>query len=390
MVLLILQLAKSKPQWLMHSLWEKDSFYASSDVIVIGAGITGLSLSIELKEQQPNLNIRVVEAGSYPRGASVKNAGFACFGSLSELLDDISNEGEEKALNRISDRYRGIQKLLQVVDPKEIDYLQHDGFEVFTQHEKELMERCQEEIDGKNQLLNHVLGFQPYQLVENSFGFNTSFPLIKIAGEGALHSGKLMSALLKKAYQLGVQFTFGFKVTNFEKDHSSWKVYSSSDQLACQQLVIATNGFSRHLLPNEDIVPARGQILLTTPIDGFSLIGTFHAKEGYYYFREINNRLLLGGARDVDKPNESTDDQNTTSVIQDALETFAKEVILPGKGIEIEKRWAGTMAFGSNNEKDAIVKQRADGLIIAARLGGMGVAMAPIVAEKASNLLLSH
>lgn len=153
---------------------------------------------------------------------------------------------------------------------------------------------------------------------------------------------------------------------------------------------MATNGFSRHLLPNEDIVPARGQILLTTPIDGFSLKGTFHAKEGYYYFREINNRLLLGGARNVDKSNESTDDQNTTSLIQDALETFAKEVILPGKGIEIEKRWAGTMAFGSNNEKDAIVKQRADGLIIAARLGGMGVAMAPIVAEKASNLLLSH
>lgn len=372
----------------MHSLWEQDSFYTSSDVIIIGAGITGLCLSIELKLRQPNLKVRIVERGSYPSGASVKNAGFACFGSLSELLDDIHNEGEEKAIKRLVDRHNGIQKLLGLVNPKQIDYIPNDGFEVFTSQEKELLEHCQSQIQGKNQILKNTLGFSPYELVENSFGFNTTYPLIKIIGEGAVHSGKLMSALLSKAQQLGVEFTFGFEVERFEKEGSSWKIYSNRHHLKCGQLVVATNGFSYRLLPEEDIVPARGQILLTKPMNGFSLEGTFHAREGYYYFREIGNRLLLGGARNIDKDNESTDNQNTSSVIQNALETFAREVILPGENFEIDKRWAGTMAFGSENQKDAIVKQRVDGVVIAARLGGMGVAMAPIVAEKAASLIL--
>jgi len=37
----------------------------------------------------PNAKIIVIEKGMLPQGASTKNARFACFGTVSEILEDI-------------------------------------------------------------------------------------------------------------------------------------------------------------------------------------------------------------------------------------------------------------------------------------------------------------
>ena len=74
------------------SFWEKDTFLNNTDIIIIGSGIVGLNAAIHLKEQNPTLKIIVVERGSLPCGASTKNAGFACFGSMSELIDETMKE----------------------------------------------------------------------------------------------------------------------------------------------------------------------------------------------------------------------------------------------------------------------------------------------------------
>ena len=58
------------------------------------------------------------------------------------------------------------------------------------------------------------------------------------------------------------------------------------------------------LLPNigitAGITPARGQIIVTEPIDDLPWTGCHHFDEGFYYFRNIGNRVLLGGARNQD------------------------------------------------------------------------------------------
>jgi len=41
----------------------------------------------------------ILERGPFSSGASTKNAGFACFSSLTEVLDDIKIVGKEKTLN---------------------------------------------------------------------------------------------------------------------------------------------------------------------------------------------------------------------------------------------------------------------------------------------------
>ena len=80
------------------SYWEIKSWFTNIDYTIVGSGIVGLSCALHLKERFPKAKILVLEKGTLPQGASTKNAGFACFGSLSEILDDLITHSEEKFL----------------------------------------------------------------------------------------------------------------------------------------------------------------------------------------------------------------------------------------------------------------------------------------------------
>ena len=82
------------------SLWEKESFYSHSDVIIAGSGFTGLWSAYYLKKKHPRLSITVIDRGIIPTGASTRNAGFACFGSVTELIKDTAMMGEERMQSR--------------------------------------------------------------------------------------------------------------------------------------------------------------------------------------------------------------------------------------------------------------------------------------------------
>ena len=77
----------------------------------------------------------------------------------------------------------------------------------------------------------------------------------------------------------------------------------------------------------------------------------------------------------------------TTERIQNELERFLGEVILPGRFYTIEHRWSGIMAMGS--EKMPIIKAVNEHVFCAVRMSGMGVALAPIVGEKVAALMTS-
>lgn len=94
----------------MFSYWEKQSLL-SFDVIIIGGGITGLSTAISLREKDARLKIAVLERGIIPAGASTRNAGFACIGSFTEILDDLENIPEARVLQLIKMRLDGLKLL---------------------------------------------------------------------------------------------------------------------------------------------------------------------------------------------------------------------------------------------------------------------------------------
>jgi len=104
------------------SFWEKQSFFEEIDFVVIGAGIVGYSAAINLKRKYPAAKIVILERGYLPSGASSKNAGFACFGSPTEIFDDLANSDENEVWNTINMRFEGLQELKDLVKNYDIDF----------------------------------------------------------------------------------------------------------------------------------------------------------------------------------------------------------------------------------------------------------------------------
>jgi glycine/D-amino acid oxidase-like deaminating enzyme len=187
---------------------------------------------------------------------------------------------------------------------------------------------------------------------------------------------------------MGVNILNNTEITGFEKVHGHLLLHTQHGiPLIAHQLLVTTNAFARQLLPQLDITPARGQVLVTSPVEGLPFKGSFHFDEGFYYFRNLGDRVLLGGARNMAIEEETTTDMTTTEQIQNELERFLAETILPGRFYTIEHRWSGIMGMGG--EKMPIIKAVNEHVFCAVRMSGMGVALAPIVGEKVAALMTS-
>ena len=137
---------------------------------------------------------------------------------------------------------------------------------------------------------------------------------------------------------------------------------------------------------DENIVPARAQVLITKPIDNLKVKGTFHLEQGYYYFRNIDQRILIGGGRNLDFKSESTMEFGQTSIVQSKLEDLLKNTIIPNINFEIDYSWSGIMGIG--NKKKPILKQLSNNVSCGVRLGGMGVAIGASVGRDLADLII--
>jgi gamma-glutamylputrescine oxidase len=378
---------------IMISIWEKETFYAPQDVVIVGSGFVGLWSALQLKKKNPELKITIVDRGIIPTGASTRNAGFACFGSLSEVVYDAQTMGTDKMLQLVEMRFKGLERIQKYFDDEVIDFELCGGYELYENSDKVSSEQLQENIEYINSHFKSITGKKKtYKLVDESigtFGFGNTGHLVKNNLEGYLHSGKLIQALLSKVQGMGVQILTQTEIKLFETSNHKIELQTSQQlNLSTTQLLICTNAFAKDLLPGEDVIPARGQVLLTSPVENLPWKGTFHSDEGFYYFRNLGNKVLLGGARNKAFDEERTIDMNTTEFIQSHLEKYLDKIVLPNfKGqYTIENRWSGIMAMGS--EKMPIVKEVQPNIFCCIRMSGMGVALAPIVSQQVAEMML--
>lgn len=369
----------------MHiSVWEKESFYAPCDLVIAGSGFTGLWSAYFLKKLQPDLRITIIERGIIPTGASTRNAGFACYGSATELLYDAKVLGEDRMLSLVEMRYRGIERIQDVMGHEAIDYENNGGYELTNAVD------LSEEINWLNKLLQPIFKDDAiYKYADEKiadFGFKGIDHLIYTVPESQLHSGKLCLKLLQLVQTMGVVVLPATEITHFESSGNAVKIFTRSYSIAASKLLICTNAFAKQLLPELDIVPARGQVLVTAPIPSLKIKGTFHYDEGFYYFRNLGNRLLLGGARNFATDEEATTEMDISAKIQGRLEEFIGDHLLPGISFQVTDRWSGIMGMGS--EKMPIVKKISNNIFCAVRMSGMGVALAPIVGEQVAEMVV--
>ena len=319
------------------------------DVAIVGAGVTGCSCALTLADA--GLRVRVHEAREVAGGASGRNGGFALRGCAAPYDVARAELGAghaaslwrmtERALERLAglagDAFRRTGSLRLAADREEAESLRAeyealhaDGFEV----------EWRPELDGRLVGRFHGAIFHP--------------------PDGSIQPARWVRRLAIQAAEAGAEIREHDPVSAFEK-------------LDADQVVLATDGYTHGLLEALDraVSPARGQVVVTEPLDEEYFACPHYARHGYDYWQQTPDlRLVLGGFRDSAVEEESTAEERTTPGIQARLEAFAHELV--GFAPKITHRWSGI--FGVTEDRMPLVGPMAgyDGLWVACGYSGHG------------------
>ena len=363
----------------MLSFWEKQTI-KKYDFIMVGAGIMGCSVAFELRLKFPKAGIVVLERGVFPSGASTKNAGFACFGSPTEILSDIQLLGTQKAAVIIAQRYEGLKILQDRLSDEQCGRTNFGGYEL-------LMDTTLSEsvLNGLNEWLFPVFKSNIFTDVSSSiksFGFKKVTQMINCRQEAQIDSGRTMQNYWKLLQEHNIPIITGALVKHIQANRLTVSNTANSEfQLSAEKIFVCTNAFINELLPEMPVKPGRGQVLISKEIKNLPFKGSFHFQEGFYYFRNVGNRVLFGGGRNLDFKTEETTAFEINEQIKHDLLKKLNEIILPETAVEIEQYWQGIMAF--SDDKKPIIMPLNNSVTYVMACNGMGVALSPFVAKVA-------
>jgi glycine/D-amino acid oxidase-like deaminating enzyme len=378
----------------MLSYWESQ-LARDWDLLIIGGGLAGLSTAASVLARRPGTRVAVLERGMLSWGASTRNAGFACFGSASELLEDLEREGADAVLTLVEQRRRGLELLLDRCGRDEVGHEPCGGYELLGAPGEGAV-AVDDLLERANQLLMPLFREPVFARADariGAQGLRDTRHLLFNRHEGCLDSDRLLVRLWQRVAGAGALLLGGADVERYEAGPQGYSVLvrepGTSRQWRWQgrALALCTNAFTTRLRPELDVVPARGVVLVSGPLPGLRLHGTFHAERGYYYFRPLpGQRLLIGGARHLHRAAETSERFEVSGAVQGSIEAFARRHVDPR--FRTELAWAGIMAFGG--EKRPLVAGLDDGAVVVARQCGMGVALSATLGERAADLLVER
>jgi glycine/D-amino acid oxidase-like deaminating enzyme len=289
-----------------------------ADVAVVGGGITGCSCALALADA--GLRVRLFETREIAGGASGRNGGFALRGGAAPypvLVESIGGEAtaalwhwtesELEVLGDIAgDAFRATGSLRLAADDEEREELRE---------EFEALRDAGFAAEWREDLPPPLSGRYPAALYHPP--------------DGVLQPARLVRRLAQRVVDAGVEI------------HEHTRV-ASAGETGADAVVVATDGYPSGLLGELEglIVPTRGQVIATEPIDEMLFEIPHYGRHGFdYWHQRPDGRIVAGGFRDVSLDTEFTADEVTTPIVQDALERFVEAHV--GRPLRIDYRWAG-------------------------------------------------
>lgn len=351
------------------------------DVVVVGAGYTGLSAARRLA--LAGARVLVVDRGGIGFGASSRNAGQVLTGLRVGPATLVSTYGESRARELFragTDAIAHLERLL-ADESIECDY-ERVGHVVAAAKPAHFAE-FQEEQRLLARVFDHPVTLVPRGDQRRELGSDAYHGLLVDERSAALNPAKYVNGLARAAVRAGACIATGVGVERLERDGSGWRVGTSAGAVEAGDVVAATDSYTTAAFPalQRRLVPIGSSIIVTEPLShdlAAAVLPTrrtaFDSKHFLFYFRLTpDQRLLFGGRAEFSQPDEAG--TNRAGAI---LHRGMASVFPALAGVRIDYVWSGSVAFTRDQLPHA---GRLDGMWFAAGYCGHGIAMATFLGD---------
>jgi gamma-glutamylputrescine oxidase len=323
----------------------------SVDIAVIGGGIAGLSCAYWLQKEDPNLRIAIIEKYEIGAGATGRNAGFITCGSVEHFNRLVGKHGQAEAHEIWRFSERNLELLQQeIIQDKGADFL-------YEQKGSFSLASTESEFNELKESTNIMRGMKikveelGQKDIETRLGAAKFVGGIKYCDDASVHPMLLLRGIRKK---LGpnVFLLEQHEVHDIQSNGGNKLVRTNRSSVEASMVVLATNGYTPllHNYFSTKVFPTRAQILATEPVPRF-MEGPCYANFVLDYFRQLpTGEMIIGGFRQLQKDAEKGYSDETSDVIQTALEKFLYEHIPAVRNAKITHRWSGIMGFSVDGQ----------------------------------------
>jgi glycine/D-amino acid oxidase-like deaminating enzyme len=360
----------------------------SSDVVIVGAGYTGLSAAITLA--RAGRSVQVFDRQRPGEGASSRNGGITSGNIRPSFAELTKRVGEDKAGAIMAESKLAREDLYQFIEKEKIDC----EFELAGRFAGAATPSAYDGLAREAERLQRSLGIEAFAVPreEQQKYLGTEFyhgGSVRM-DIGGLHPAKLHAGMLRLAEAAGAVIHGETAVLGIRRDGERHEVKTARGVVSARDVIVGTNGYTDGADPwlRRRMVPVRSRIIATAPISA-NLMGALmprrmmlsDTRKLHYYYRPSpdGTRVLFGGrdgtiAGDADWP---------SAALREAMVTILPEL----RDTEITHSWFGYVAM--NRDMVPRIFSR-EGMRYAAGYCGSGVVWARWAGQKAAWQVLGE
>jgi glycine/D-amino acid oxidase-like deaminating enzyme len=297
-----------------------------ADVVVIGAGFTGLSAALALGKR--GASVTVVDAGRIGGGASGRNGGQVNTGVAQDFVALAAQLGIERAsacYRAFADAVDTVERLIRE-EQIDCDYLATGKLKLASKphhlaHLEKTADLIRRTVDTDIELID---GDRIRSEVQSD-SFHGG--LLQRHG-GQMHMGKFTVGLAEAAVRRGAKLYENAAVTSIVKDGGAHRVVTTRGEVRAKQVLIAT-GPSRHGpfgWYRRRLAPVGSFIVVTEPLPPELLAKVLPNRRAYTttrlmhnYFRVTPDSRLLFGGRARFTASERPSDAKSGRILQQGM-----------------------------------------------------------------------
>jgi glycine/D-amino acid oxidase-like deaminating enzyme len=361
---------------------ETQNLPAHADVVIVGAGYTGLSAARQLARS--GASVVVIEREQVGWGASSRNGGQVLTGMKLEAAALVERFGESRARQLYDTASASIARLEQLIAEETIDCEYERVGHACAAFKPSHFDALRDEQALLARVFSHHVHLVPRSEQRTEIGSDAYHGVLVDERSAALNPVKYVRGLAAAAARAGADVVTGVAVTKLRRHPRGWRVETAGGAVEARDVLAATNGYTDDAAPalRRRLVPIGSYIIATEPLDAVQAAAllprrrvAFDSKHFLYYFRvTADRRLLFGGRAEFGQPNPGT-----TRRAAGILRRGMTEVFPELSGVRLDYAWGGNVAFTRDQMPRA---GRLDDLYYAGGYCGHGIAMATYLGEQ--------